>query len=198
MRFANPKREIFIKKLPNLKFGERKEMKNMKKTLLCISLVCTMLALGACGTAGKHTYTNGKFDIGYIADSSFEVADKKELAALSDNGFSCEFMVTVPTTGSALVVTIQDDVYGGEEAYLRSMMETLDAPGYSISYGEIIGFEIADEDYAAISYTVEADGITMSMSTYARSEDGKLMIINVSYNGEAEHKMLLGGFVELD
>lgn len=170
----------------------------MKKTLICISLICTMLAVGACGTAGKHTYTNGKFDIGYIADASLEVADKKELDSLSDNNLNCELMVTVPTTGSALVVTTETDVYGGGQAYLRSMTETLNAPGYSISYGEITSYEIADEDYAAISYTVEAAGITMSMSTYAREEDGKLMIINVSYNNEAELKTLLGGFVELD
>ena len=170
----------------------------MRRTLLCISLICAMLAEGACGTAGTHTYVNNRFDVGYIADASLEVADKKELAALSDSTFNCEFMVTVPTTGSALVVTTEADAYGGEAAYLHSMVETLNAPGYSISYGEITQAEIADEDYAALFYTVEADGITMAMSTYARSEDGKLMVINVSYNDEAELKLLLGGFAELD
>ena len=169
----------------------------MKKTLLNILLICTMLAAAACGKAG-HTYTNAKFDIGYIADTSLEVADEKELAALSDSSFNCEFMVTAPATGSALVITTEADAYGGEAEYLRSMMETLNAPGYSISYGEIVEVEIADEEYSALSYTVEADGIAMSMSTYVRSEDGKIMIISVSYNDEAELKLLLGGFVELD
>ena len=170
----------------------------MKKTLLCTMLLCAMLASAACGEASIHTYKNGRFDIGYIADASLEVADKKELDALSDGNFTCEFMVTVPTPGSALVVTIENDIYGGETAYLNAIKESLEAPGYNISFGDVTEFKIADEDYAALSYTVEADGLAMYMSTYVREEDGKLMVINASYNNENELKLLLGGFVELD
>ncbi len=170
----------------------------MKKTLLCISLICTMLASASCGTTDTGTYTNERFDVEYIVDASLEVADEKELAALSDSSFSCEYMVTVPTSGSALVITEEKDVYGGENAYLNALMKTLEAPGYSISYSEITEYEIAGEDYAALSYTVEADGLAMAMCTYARTEDGKLLVINVSYGDEAELKLLLGGFAQLD
>lgn len=169
----------------------------MKKHILCTALICGALFFNSCG-ASALAYSNDEFDIGFAPLDSMVLSDESELASISTDGSVCELVATISDTGSAVVVSVQDDIYGGAEGYLEIIKASLDIDGYNISYSDVAKATVAGEEYSVLGYSVEAMGMTMSMSTYARSEDGKLLLINVSYTDEAEHDALLGCFTELD
>ena len=168
----------------------------MKKHILAAAIICGTLLINSCGTTAP-AYVNDEFDIGFNPLSSMELSNEAELASISGEGSVCEMVATNTETGSAVVISVQDDIYGGADSYLEIIKASLVLDDYNITYSDITKAEIAGEEYSLLDYSVEALGMAMSMSTYARSEDGKLLLINVSYTDSSELGSLLGCFTEI-
>ncbi len=170
----------------------------MKKHILCTVMLCCAIVLNSCGALSKPVYVNDDFDIGFIPLGSMAISDEDELAAVSSAGNVCELIATVNDTGSAAIVSILDDVYGGADAYLEILKSSLELDDYSISYGDVTNAMVAGEEYSVLNYSIEAMDITMSVATYARSEEEKLLLLNISYADEAELNRIVGCFVEAE
>ena len=171
----------------------------MKKKILCSLVVCAALMFGSCrGADGGFVYVNDEFDLGFTPIDSMVMSTEEELAAVAEEGIAYEMMATVADTQSAVVVTVQEDLYGGAKAYLESVRATLSIEGYNIAYGEVTPASVAGEEYYVLKLTMSYGDHSMNMATYARSDDKELLLINMSYTDEAELIRILGCFSEFE
>lgn len=169
----------------------------MKKIALVIAaLMCCALILGSCGSS--LAYENKNFGIGFAPTSQFEMANADEIAGMETDGVVCDMMASDSKTGNAVIVSVEDDIYGGADAYLEAVKSALELYGYEIVYGEITSEKIAGKDFSVLTYSISGAELNANMATYAISENGELMLINATYTNDSELRAFVDCFVAID
>ncbi len=171
----------------------------MKKIALILSVLISLTAiLASCGANVETAYQNEAFGIGFAPADGLVMADAAEIAEYAGEGVICEMMATDPNTGSAVVVSVESAEFGNAEDYLAAVKAALDLDGFQITFGDVETAKIAGENFAALIYSVSAEGISASMATYARVEGDEMLVINASYGDEAQLNEFLNCFVSIN